>query len=83
MKIELYVPTTTPTIKANTKPLMLSPPKRKMVNNTTNVESEVLMVRLNVLLSALFISSSSPFLLPYNPTYSRIRSNTTTVSLIE
>ena len=49
MKMELYVPTTTPIIKANTKPLMLSPPNKKMVSNTTNVESEVLMVRLRLL----------------------------------
>jgi hypothetical protein len=64
MKIEEYVPTTTPTIKAKMKPLMLSPPIKKMVSNTTKVESDVLTVRLNVLFNARFMVSSSLFFDP-------------------
>ena len=51
---EEYVPTITPTISANINPRIASPPKIKMANNTTSVVKEVLMVLLNVLLSALF-----------------------------
>ena len=53
IKIELYVPTTTPIIKAKINPLILSPPKLKIVNRTTNVESEVLIVRESVLFKSV------------------------------
>ena len=49
---EEYVPTKTPTIKANIKPLIASPPKMKIANKTTSVVNEVLMVLLNVLFKA-------------------------------
>ena len=64
MKMELYVPTTTPTIKAKMKPLMLSPPNMKMVSNTTKVESEVLIVRLSVLFKAILNTSLRSFFFP-------------------
>ena len=32
-----YVPTTTPIINANEKPLIDSPPNKNMINNTKNV----------------------------------------------
>ena len=83
IKIELYVPMTTPIIRAKINPLILSPPKLKMVNRTTNVESEVLMVRESVLFKASLINVLSSRFPLYRPTYSRIRSKTTTVSLIE
>ena len=43
-----YVPTITPTIKANINPLMTSPPKRKITSNTKNVVIDVLIVLLKV-----------------------------------
>jgi hypothetical protein len=54
---EEYVPTITPTIKANIKPLITSPPKIKITNNTKNVVKDVLIVLLNVELRALLIIS--------------------------
>ena len=48
MKMEEQVPITTPRIMAKAKLRMLSPPKKKIHNNTTNVVNEVLMVRVNV-----------------------------------
>ena len=54
MNNDEYVPTITPTIKANINPLIESPPNKKIDNNTTNVVIEVLMVLPNVLLKALF-----------------------------
>ena len=46
---EEYVPTTTPTIRANINPLITSPPNRKITNRTKNVVNDVLTVLLNVL----------------------------------
>jgi hypothetical protein len=54
---EEYVPTITPIIKANIKPLITSPPKRKIINNTKNVVKDVLIVLLNVEFRALLIIS--------------------------
>ena len=51
MKIEDNVPNTTPRIIANEKLRMLSPPRMKMQSNTSNVETEVLMVRAKVSLT--------------------------------
>jgi hypothetical protein len=48
-----YVPTITPMIKANIKPLIESPPKTNMANNTIKVVNEVLTVLPKVLLSAV------------------------------
>ena len=82
MNRDEYVPITTPRSKAKVNPLITSPPKRNITSNTKNVLSDVLNVRLRVLLSAiLMISVLSRFL--YRPTYSLILSKTTTVSLIE
>ena len=52
--IEEYVPTTTPTSKANENPLIDSPPKINIVNRTKNVDKEVLRVLERVLFRALF-----------------------------
>src|SRR6056297_424826 len=77
-----YVPTITPISNAKTKPLITSPPKMKIVSNTTNVLRDVLKVRLKVLFNAVFmIWNLSRF--GYNLIYSLTRSYTTTVSLIE
>lgn len=48
MKIEDSVPNTTPRIIANEKLRMLSPPRKKMQSNTSNVVEDVLIVRANV-----------------------------------
>ena len=54
----------------------------KMIINTIKVVTDVLIVRANVLLTAPFITSCR-LRFDCRPIYSRIRSNTTTVSLIE
>ena len=62
-------------------PLITSPPKIKITSNTKNVVTEVLIVRLKVLLRAAFtISCVVPDFLEK---YSRTLSNTTTVSFNE
>ena len=82
MKMDDNVPNTTPRIIANEKLRILSPPKKKIHNNTISVDSEVLMVRVRVWFSeALNKPYLSRFL--YRPKFSRIRSNTTTLSLME
>ena len=48
MKIELKVPNTTPNVIANANGWMLLPPRKRMHNNTINVERDVLMVRARV-----------------------------------
>ena len=82
MNSDEQVPITTPTIKANAKPLIDSPPKIKIVNNTKNVLNDVLMVLERVLFRALSTTwTAEDFLC--RTEYSLILSNTTTVSLIE
>ncbi len=58
------------------------PPKIKMANNTTKVEREVLKVRRKVEFNAASVLDLSSRL-GYRRWYSRIRSNTTTVSLMD
>lgn len=48
MKREDSVPKTTPSIMANEKLRMLSPPKKKIQSNTMSVETDVLTVRASV-----------------------------------
>ena len=48
MKIEDNVPKNTPSIIANAKLRILSPPSMKIESNTINVENDVLIVRVNV-----------------------------------
>lgn len=55
---EEYVPTTTPMINANTNPLITSPPKKKIISNTTNVDKDVLMVLDKVEFNASLITTS-------------------------
>lgn len=82
MKIEDNVPIITPSIIANEKLRMLSPPRKKMQSRTNSVDNDVFIVLVSVSLSeSLKIVKKSLFL--YNPRFSRIRSNTTTLSLIE
>ena len=79
---EEYVPTTTPTIKANNNPLRESAPRINIETNTTSVVYDVFNVLLNVLLSAeftVFLNSHVECSLRN----SLILSNTTTVSLRE
>ena len=52
-KSDEQVPYITPRIIANEKLRMLSPPRKKMKSNTSNVVNEVLIVRANVVLSEL------------------------------
>ena len=81
MNSDEYVPTMIPTNKAKMNPLIDAPPKMNIANNTTMVDNEVLNVRRSVEFNASFTTcSSSRF--GYNLRYSRIRSNTTTVSLM-
>ena len=77
-----YVPTITPTIKANIKPLIESPPKKKMANNTIKVVIEVFKVLPIVLFKAVFtiFSKGHPLCVFAN---SRILSKITTVSFNE
>lgn len=80
-KIELYVPTVTPTTKANAKPWMPSPPMKYRIRTTINVVNEVSIVRLKVWLMLLLIMS--PVRSGLFPRTSRIRSKTTIVSFNE
>ena len=67
---------------AKAKLRMLSPPKMKMLNNTINVLSDVLMVRANVVFNeSLNKRAWSRF--GYKWKNSRTRSKITTLSLIE
>jgi hypothetical protein len=50
-----YVPMITPTIKANIKPRIDSPPNRKIASNTNSVVKEVFNVLLKVEFRAKFI----------------------------
>ena len=77
-----YVPTITPTIIANMNPLIESPPKMKIDNNTMSVVNEVLMVLPRVVLKAVFtvLINGHDGCLPAN---SLILSKITTVSFNE
>ena len=79
---EEYVPTSTPTIRANNNPLKESAPKVNIAHNPTKVVNEVFKVRLKVLLNAL-LTTLSNFQLVCSFKYSLMRSNTTTVSFNE
>lgn len=62
IKSEEYVPTKIPMRMANINPLITTPPKIKMINNTNNVVIDVLMVRLNVVFNeALMVWSNGTF----------------------
>ena len=82
MKIDDSVPNTTPRIIANENERIESPPRKKIQSNTINVDTEVLTVRAKVwlidVLNAVCISHFWCIL-----RFSRIRSKTTTLSLIE
>ena len=54
MKIEAYVPTTIPTMRATARPLITSPPKIAIASIVMRVVSDVFIVRERVLLSAAF-----------------------------
>ena len=80
--IEDSVPNTTPRIIANENERMLSPPKMNIVSNTRSVEDEVLMVRASVwLIDTLKVVWKSHF--GCSLRFSRMRSKTITLSLIE
>lgn len=57
IQIEEYVPTTTPTIKAKTNPLIAAPPNKKITKSTTNVVIEVFIVLESVEFNELLICS--------------------------
>ena len=52
MNTDEYVPTITPMINANIKPLMDSPPKINIADKTINVVNDVFKVLLSVLFKA-------------------------------
>lgn len=52
-KSEQNVPTITPKIIANVKLRIVSPPRMKIQRSTSNVENDVMNVRLNVVFNAL------------------------------
>src|SRR5574344_323698 len=79
---EEYVPTMIPTAIENTNPLIESTPIKNIINNVRTVVKEVLIVRLIVLLTP-WLNNGLVLRFGYSLVYSRIRSNTTTVSLIE
>ena len=82
MKIDDRVPNTTPSIIANENERMESPPRKKIQSNTINVDTEVLTVRARVwLIEVLKVVCVSHFGCILR--FSRIRSKTTTLSLIE
>jgi hypothetical protein len=81
IKIDEYVPITIPTKSEKENPLRTSPPKSNSTVITNNVVREVIIVRLKVLLIAVFtVFSMSEEV--FNPKVSLILSNTITVSLI-
>ena len=57
MNIEEYVPTITPQIRANEKPLKISPPKKYIAVRANNVVIEVFNVLGNVSLTERLIRS--------------------------
>ena len=81
-KIDDRVPTMTPRLIANEKLRILSPPKKKIHNNTIKVEVDVLMVLVRVWL-ILSLNNVLKSCFWCSCMFSRIRSNTTTLSLIE
>ena len=82
MKIEEYVPTITPTIKANAKFLITSPANKNNITTTINVVKEVMTVLLNESFKDLF-TIQSKFFFGNFAWVSRILSNITIVSFKE
>ena len=81
MKIELYVPTSTPTSSEKAKAWMPCPPPMYRMTMTINVVNDVSNVRLKVWLMLVLIMSAVTW--GDLPRTSRIRSKTTIVSLSE
>ena len=81
-KIDESVPMTTPRIMAKENERMASPPKKKMQRSTKSVVNEVMIVRVSVLLIES-LNSFSVSRVGKSVRFSRIRSKTTTLSLIE
>ena len=73
---------TTPTTRTKAKGANAAPPQMNRLNTTIQVSPEVMIVRLSVWLIEAFTTSTrlSVFFLAI---FSRMRSNTTTVSLTE
>src|SRR5690606_8458458 len=81
-KIDEYVPIKMPTIIAKANPRSTSPPNINRTTTTSKVVRDVMNVRLSVSLKDLFTSRSKVSVLNRFEN-SRIRSKTTTVSLME
>ena len=80
--IEEYVPTITPNIIANEKPLSIAPPNINIDKRANNVVTEVIIVLDKVSLIEIFVISKiliSAYFLKFSLTLSKI----TTVSFIE
>src|SRR5699024_6397954 len=81
-----YVPTINPMVSAIAKPVMDCAPRNKKAKTATKVVIDVLMLLVNVcnkLLLTIAASSLKVLTRFFLRTFSRIRSNTTIVSLIE
>ena len=78
-----YVPIITPTIRANIKPRIDSPPNKKIASNTNRVVKEVFNVLLKKLNLGLNLQSETIFSFWLFLVYSLILSKTTTVSFNE
>jgi len=63
IKMDEYVPTTTPINSANVKPLMVSPPAKNNTSNTIKVVRAVMIVRLKVVFNALFTITLNEYFL--------------------
>ena len=82
MKMDDRVPNTTPSIMANENERIESPPRMKIQSSTISVVTDVLMVRARVWFSES-LNSCWRSRLGKRWKFSRTRSNTTTLSLIE
>src|SRR5699024_251455 len=81
-----YVPTINPMVSAIEKPVMECAPRNKKAKTATEVVIDVMMLRGNVcntILLTIAASSLKVLTRSFLRTFSRIRSNTTIVSLIE
>src|SRR5699024_9920047 len=81
-----YVPTINPMVSAIAKPVMDCAPRNKKAKTATKVVIDVLMLLVDVcykLLSTIAASSLKVLTPFFIRTFSRIRSHTTIVSLIE
>ena len=87
MNSEVYSPEIMPIIRGSAKVKMLSSPNRTDTTQTVSSAMQVVKVvfteRRRLWLMLAFTRLSKPSFLPYRPSFSRMRSYMTTVSLME